>query len=155
MRAGDLFRNAPPPVRPDTLGRPRVPLHEMRLRLYRRRGRGPFPLFAMRQDERADGILITSRMPIFQTSLKLLRRYRMIAALVLSVGALYFASWHYRRELGLIHPMANMVYYYYGGKPNGYSDRMFYWIYYPIYRCGDRYGIHWSDRRNSYDPSQF
>jgi hypothetical protein len=57
VRDRDLFRNAPPPVRPDALGRPRVPLREMRLRLYRRRGRGPFPLFAMRQNERADGVL--------------------------------------------------------------------------------------------------
>jgi hypothetical protein len=29
----------------------------MRLRLHRRRGRGPFPLPAMRQAERTDGVL--------------------------------------------------------------------------------------------------
>jgi hypothetical protein len=56
-----LFRDATTTVRPDALGRPRIPLHQMRLRLHRRRGRGPFPLPAMRQVERADGVLIGRR----------------------------------------------------------------------------------------------
>ena len=58
--------------------------------------------------------------------------------------------------MGLIHPMANMAYYYYGRDPNTISDRAIYLFYYPIYKCcGDTYGIHWSDRRDAYDPSKF
>ena len=52
--AGDLFRNAPPPLLADAHRRPDFPLRQLRLRLHRRPGRGPFALFAMRQAERAD-----------------------------------------------------------------------------------------------------
>ena len=56
----------------------------------------------------------------------------------------------FRRQLGLIHPMANMAYYHYGDVPNSFIDRALYFVYYPLYRCGDRYGIHWRDRIDAY-----
>ena len=45
---------------PTHYGGPDFPLPEMRLRLYRRRGRGPFALHPMRQAERADCVLAKS-----------------------------------------------------------------------------------------------
>ena len=55
--SGDLFRNAPPPLRPDAHGGQDFSLPEVRLRLHGRRGRGPLALLAMRQTERADCVL--------------------------------------------------------------------------------------------------
>jgi hypothetical protein len=74
--------------------------------------------------------------------------------LVLMLG-IYLLTWTFRRELGFAHPMANMMYYHYGEEPNSFTDRAAYWIYYPLYVFGDRYGIHWSDRADPYDVSAF
>lgn len=82
------------------------------------------------------------------------RHWSKLLCLVLTLG-LYLTSWSYRRELGIIHPMANMMYYHYGAKPNDFTDRVAYLIYYPVYFCGDRSGIHWSDRADPYDVSAF
>ena len=101
----------------------------------------------------ANGALHIS--PSAKRSLNSFRRHwGKLLFLVLALG-LYLTTWGYRRELGFIHPMANMMYYHYGAKPNGFTDRVAYWIYYPIYLCGDRSGIHWSDRADSYDVSAF
>ncbi len=86
-----------------------------------------------------------------------LRRQRTLVLIGLILGAAYFSSWSLRRELGLAHPAANLRYFYFGTAPGTLSDRALYWFYYPAYRpyltyqehCyGERYDVHWRDRRD-------
>ena len=83
--------------------------------------------------------------------------YRTAIVLVLIFSAAYFTSWNFRREIRLIHPMANLRYFYYGTDPDTISDKIFYWFYYPVYRPmlamhnlrgGNLYEIHWSEGRD-------
>jgi hypothetical protein len=94
-------------------------------------------------------------MAIAKRFLSLLQRRPAIVLVAVFLVALYSASYRFRRQFGLAHPMANMAYYYYGAYPNTVSDRALYWFYFPAHLFGDRLGIHWSDRRDKYDPSYF
>ena len=55
--AGHLLRAAPAALRADPQRGPHLPLPPLRLRLYRRPGRGPLALLAMRADEQGDRVL--------------------------------------------------------------------------------------------------
>ena len=90
------------------------------------------------------------------------RHHKKLVVVVLLIGAAYFSSWSFRRELGLIHPMANLRYFYFGADPEAFSDRALYWFYYPTYRpylayqmvrYGERYDVHWSDSRDPVIPT--
>lgn len=86
-----------------------------------------------------------------------------IAVLFLS----YVFSWVYRRELGIVKPMANLRYFYYVQSipdccydhltPRPPIDNLLYYFYFPLYKpydvmqkimTGERYDVHWSDRRD-------
>jgi hypothetical protein len=66
--------------------------------------------------------------------------------------AIYIGSWFFLYRLGLVGPMANLTYFYYGEYQQR-SDKVLYVLYYPQYWTGthlfggSRYGIHWSDRK--------
>ena len=99
-----------------------------------------------------------------RTLWKFVRRRGIALIVLLLLAAIYSASWSYRRKIGLIQPMANFRYFYFGSGPNRFSDRVLYWVYYPAYRpylawqwmrYGERFDIHWSDRADPYDPSVF
>ncbi len=79
---------------------------------------------------------------------------RKIVAALAGVFVCYCASWMMRHRLGVIHPMANLRYFYYGAAPGSRSDHILYALYWPAYGLGvaaqdlqgDRREIHWSDR---------
>ena len=52
-----------------------------------------------------------------------------VPALILAV---YLATWLFRRDLGLIHPAANLAYFYYHDDER--VDRALYILYWPCYR---------------------
>ena len=90
------------------------------------------------------------------------RRRRIVLFAGLLLGVVYSSSWSFRRELGLVRPMANLRYFCFGAEPDSSSDRALYWLYYPAYRPylayqmvrhGERYDVHWSDRREPVLPT--
>ena len=99
---------------------------------------------------------------VLNTLFSLIRHQWKIVAVGLLIGAAYFSSWNFRRELGLVQPMANLRYFYFGADPDTFSDCALYWFYYPAYRpylayqmirYGQRYDIHWSDKRDEVLPT--
>ena len=85
-----------------------------------------------------------------------------LSALVVLIAA-YALLWYFRCEVGLIRPMANMRFFYYGTEPGSFSDRALYWIYAPVYKphlywqelwYGERLEVHWTDRRDYYGPDE-
>ena len=101
-------------------------------------------------------------MRVLSTYWRCIRRHRTVLAIGVLICAAYFSTWSLRRELGLVHPMANLHYFYFGGAPDALSDRVLYWFYYPAYRShlayqmirhGERYDVHWSDRRDPVLPT--
>jgi len=87
-----------------------------------------------------------------------LSRWRdgVLLALIVVV-AVYAALWCFRYEVGLIRPMANLRYFYYGAGPGSFSDQALYWIYAPVYKpyrywqklwYGERFEVHWTDRQD-------
>ena len=78
---------------------------------------------------------------------------------IVSVLAMYVLSWTFRKDLGFVHPMANLRYFYFGNSPDSTSDNALYLFYYPLYAAhlgfqGDpeihgRSAVHWSDRRDA------
>ena len=64
---------------------------------------------------------------------------------VVALG-LYGSLWALRARCGLLHPMANLRYYYYGDEPGSTLDKGLYVFFYPVYVQGDAKGVHWSDR---------
>jgi len=101
-------------------------------------------------------------MKVLRPSFSFMRRHRKVVTVPLLVAAAYFSSWSFRRELGLIHPIANLRYFYFGADPETLSDRALYWFYFPAYRpylayqmarYGERYNVHWSDRRDPVLPT--
>lgn len=58
----------------------------------------------------------------------------------------YASLWALRTRCGLMHPMANLRYYYYGEEPGSALDKSLYVFFYPVYALGDAKGVHWSDR---------
>src|SRR5689334_11866153 len=101
-------------------------------------------------------------MRVLRTFWSLVRRDKKLVVVVFLIGAAYYASWSFRRELGLVHPMANLRYFHFGPAPETFLDRALYWFYYPVHRpylsCqmihdGERYDVHWSDRRDPVLPT--
>jgi hypothetical protein len=92
---------------------------------------------------------------IFSRLFRFIRRHPVVVVSALLLIASYSASYRFRRQLGLVHPMANLAYYYYGARPNTLSDRALYWFYFPTHLFGDRLGIHWSDAQPPFDASYF
>ena len=101
-------------------------------------------------------------MRVLSTFWSFVRRHRIVVAVGLLICAAYFSSWGFRRELGLVQPMANLRYFHFGVDPDTFSDRALYWFYYPAYRpyltyqlirYGERYDVHWSDRRDPVLPT--
>src|SRR5258706_496629 len=101
-------------------------------------------------------------MRVLCTFWSFVRRHRTAVCAGVLVCVTYFSSWNFRRELGLVKPMANLRYFYFGGDPESVSDRALYWFYYPVYRpylaCqviryGERSDVHWSDRRDAAIPT--
>jgi len=72
----------------------------------------------------------------------------------LAISGAYVTTWCLRRELGIVKPMANLRYFYYGSEPCTLSDSILFWAYSPLYKTslalqtwrGDRVDVHWSDR---------
>ena len=70
------------------------------------------------------------------------------------IACTYFAGWHWRAQIGLANPTANLRYFYYGAGQCTYSDSFLYWLYRPMYsqhlaqqgQLGGRNDVHWSDR---------
>jgi hypothetical protein len=102
-----------------------------------------------------------TRMAISNAVRTFVRRHpRVIVAAVLLI-TVYGASWSFRRELGLVHPMANLRYFYFGSEPGALSDRALYCFYLGAYGPhiliqtlrGDRYDVQWSDRRDPVLPT--
>jgi hypothetical protein len=62
----------------------------------------------------------------------------------------YFISWRLLRPAGLVHPMANLRYFYFGSEPGSRLDVSLYYCYLPAYRIfgESTYGIHHSERRD-------
>src|SRR5436309_15893511 len=96
-------------------------------------------------------------MRVLSTYWRCIRRHRTVLAIGVLICAAYFSTWSMRRELGLVHPMANLHYFYFGGAPDALSDRALYWFYYPAYRShlssqmirhGELYDLLSSDSRD-------
>jgi hypothetical protein len=86
-------------------------------------------------------------------SLNALRARRV--AIGLAAFAIYLGAWLFRREVGIVQPMANLRYFYYGAAPCSLSDSVLYWGFSPAYKPwlaiqrvrtgGYPDDVHWSD----------
>jgi hypothetical protein len=85
--------------------------------------------------------------------MKLMHRLRSPAILIV-LAIVYLAGWHWRYEVGISKPMANLRYFYCGSHPCTVSDSLLYWLYWPLYKQhlaqqkeeDGRFDVHWSDR---------
>ena len=77
-----------------------------------------------------------------------------VIVILLAIVPAYGAGWWFRWGLGIVGPMANLRYFYYGAGPCTLSDSLLFWTYSPLYETwlglqtwqGDRFEVHWSDR---------
>jgi len=85
--------------------------------------------------------------------------------LVITFGAIliaYSLAWGTRYKTGLVNPMANARYFYYGQEPEHWSDTTLYTTFYPIYKTRyffqsledeGHWDVHWSDRKEVVLPT--
>jgi hypothetical protein len=86
-------------------------------------------------------------------------KWKTISIIVIAVCvilSLYVGTWCFRKQIGVVQPMANLRYFCYSPGPETWQDRTLYVVYFPLYRTsiaiqdwGDegRTDVHWSDRR--------
>ena len=81
-----------------------------------------------------------------------MKRRVILAIVVVVLAGGYTSSWFFLQQLGLVRPMANTAYFYYG-KSHAKPDSALYVTYFPLCwyemrtKGHSRYGIHWSDRK--------